>query len=70
MSTALATSHHRASTGLGRSIAGRIGFLPVLLVALIAGMATVDPQFYGIINMLISCATPRSWRSSPVARRW
>jgi ribose transport system permease protein len=52
MSTALATSHHRASTGLGRSIAARIGFLPVLLVALIAGMATVDPQFYGIINML------------------
>nr|WP_246729449.1 ABC transporter permease [Bradyrhizobium sp. BR2003] len=35
-----------------RSIAGRVGFLPALLVLLVAGMSAVDPQFYGIINIL------------------
>nr|WP_249794078.1 ABC transporter permease [Bradyrhizobium sp. BRP56] len=35
-----------------RSFAGRVGFLPALLVLLVAGMSAVDPQFYGIINIL------------------
>lgn len=51
MNTALATAAPRSSIGL-RSIAGRIGFLPALLVALVAGMAAIDPQFYGIVNVL------------------
>ncbi len=52
MSTALTATQPRTSIGFGRSIAGRIGFLPALLVALIAGMSAIDPQFYGIINIL------------------
>jgi ribose transport system permease protein len=52
MSTALAAPHPSAFIGLGRSIAGRIGFLPALLVALVAGMSAIDSQFYGIINLL------------------
>jgi len=52
MSTALAASQPTTAIGLGRSIAGRIGFLPALLVALVVGMSTIDAQFYGIINIL------------------
>ena len=52
MSATLTATHPRASFGLGRSIAGRIGFLPALLVAVIAGMSAIDPQFYGLINIL------------------
>jgi len=52
MSTALTASQPRTAIGLGRSIAGRIGFLPALLVALVAGMSAIDAQFYGIINIL------------------
>jgi ribose transport system permease protein len=52
MSTVLAASRPHTAIGLGRSIAGRIGFLPALLVALVAGMSAIDPQFYGIINIL------------------
>src|SRR5258708_36213237 len=52
MSTALTASQPHTAIALGRSIAGRIGFLPTLLVALVAGMSAVDPQFYGIINIL------------------
>ncbi|MGV7214917.1 ABC transporter permease [Bradyrhizobium sp. UFLA05-112] len=51
MSTALATAGPRSSIGL-RSIVGRIGFLPTLMVLLVVGMSAVDPQFYGIINIL------------------
>jgi ribose transport system permease protein len=51
MSTALITAEPRGAIGL-RSIASRIGFLPALLVLLVAGMSAVDPQFYGIINIL------------------
>ncbi|GLR83506.1 ABC transporter permease [Bradyrhizobium iriomotense] len=51
MSTALITAGPQNSIGL-RSIAGRIGLLPALLVLLVAGMSAVDPQFYGIINIL------------------
>lgn len=51
MSTALATAGSLGSISL-RSIASRIGFLPALLVLLLAGMSAVDPQFYGIINTL------------------
>ncbi|WFU38108.1 ABC transporter permease [Bradyrhizobium sp. CB82] len=51
MSTALITAEPQSSIGL-RSIAGRIGLLPALLVLLVTGMAAVDPQFYGIINIL------------------
>lgn len=36
----------------GRSLLGRIGFLPALLLLVIAGMSAVDPQFYGPINIL------------------
>jgi ribose transport system permease protein len=52
MSTALTASQPRTAIGLGRSIAGRVGFLPALLVALVAGMSAIDAQFYGIINIL------------------
>jgi len=52
MSTALTAAPPHTAAGLGRSIAGRIGFLPVLLVALVAGMSAIDAQFYGIINIL------------------
>ena len=52
MSTALTASLPHTAIGLGRSIAGRIGFLPALLVALVAGMSAIDAQFYGIINIL------------------
>jgi ribose transport system permease protein len=52
MSTALTASQPHTAIGLGRSIVGRIGFLPTLLVALVAGMSAIDPQFYGIINIL------------------
>jgi ribose transport system permease protein len=51
MSTALASAGPQSSISL-RSIAGRIGFLPALLVLLVAGMSAIDPQFYGIINFL------------------
>jgi ribose transport system permease protein len=51
MSTAPMTAEPRSTIGL-RSIAGRIGFLPALLVLLVAGMSAIDPQFYGIINIL------------------
>lgn len=52
MSTALAPPQPETFIGLGRQIAGRIGFLPALLLALVAGMSAIDPQFYGIINLL------------------
>lgn len=52
MSTPLTATQPRISIGSGRSIAGRIGLLPALLVALIACMSAIDPQFYGIINIL------------------
>jgi len=52
MSTALAASQPHTAIALGRSIAGRISFLPTLLVALVAGMSAIDPQFCGIINIL------------------
>jgi ribose transport system permease protein len=52
MSTALTASQPHTAIGLGRSIAGRIGFLPALLVALVAGMSAIDAQFYGVINIL------------------
>ncbi|WBL81506.1 ABC transporter permease [Bradyrhizobium xenonodulans] len=52
MSTVVTASAPRRSMGLGRSLVGRIGFLPALLVALVAGMAAIDPQFYGLINIL------------------
>jgi ribose transport system permease protein len=52
MSTALTASRPHTAIGLGRSIAGRIGFLPALLAALVAGMSAIDAQFYGIINIL------------------
>jgi ribose transport system permease protein len=53
MSTALATLQPHIFIERGRSIAaGRIGFLPALLLALVAGMSAIDPQFYGIINLL------------------
>ncbi|MCP3468883.1 ABC transporter permease [Bradyrhizobium sp. CCGUVB1N3] len=51
MSTVLVTAGPQSSIGL-RSIAGRIGFLPALLLLLVAGMSATDPQFYGIINIL------------------
>jgi ribose transport system permease protein len=51
MSTALLAAAPRITIGL-RSIAGRTGFLPALLVLLVAGMSAVDPQFYGIINII------------------
>ncbi|MGL3214965.1 ABC transporter permease [Bradyrhizobium sp. BR 1433] len=51
MNTALATANPQGEIGL-RSIAGRVGFLPALLVLLVAGMSAIDPQFYGIINIL------------------
>ncbi|MBR0840989.1 ABC transporter permease [Bradyrhizobium liaoningense] len=51
MSTALTAAAPRGTIGL-RAIAGRVGFLPGLLLLLVAGMSAVDPQFYGIINVL------------------
>ncbi|MGY3447646.1 ABC transporter permease [Bradyrhizobium sp. USDA 4473] len=51
MTTALVTTNPHGTLSL-RSMAGRIGFLPALLVMLVAGMSAVDPQFYGIINVL------------------
>ncbi|WFU30127.1 ABC transporter permease [Bradyrhizobium brasilense] len=51
MNTALVTANAQGAIGL-RSFAGRVGFLPALLVLLVAGMSAVDPQFYGIINIL------------------
>ena len=52
MSTVVTATAPRGSIGLGRSIVGRIGFLPALLIALVVGMSAVDPQFYGLINIL------------------
>jgi ribose transport system permease protein len=52
MSTVVVTAAPRTPIRVGRSIAGRIGFLPALLVALIGGMSVIDPQFYGIVNIL------------------
>lgn len=51
MSTALATAQPQSTIGL-RSIAGRIGFLPALLAVLVVSMSVIDPQFYGIVNIL------------------
>ena len=51
MNTALVAPAPRGSISL-RSIAGRIGLLPALLVVLVAGMSAVDAQFYDIINVL------------------
>ncbi|KRQ05724.1 ABC transporter permease [Bradyrhizobium pachyrhizi] len=51
MNTALVSANPQGAIGL-RSIAGRVGFLPALLVLLVAGMSAIDPQFYGIINIL------------------
>ncbi|MBW5435767.1 ABC transporter permease [Bradyrhizobium canariense] len=51
MSTGLIAAEPRSATDL-RSIAGEIGFLPALLVLLVAGMSAVDPQFYGTVNIL------------------
>lgn len=51
MNAAFAVAAPRGPVSL-RSIAGRIGLLPVLLVMLVAGMSAVDAQFYGIINVL------------------
>ncbi|MCP1908000.1 ribose transport system permease protein [Bradyrhizobium elkanii] len=51
MNTAQVTANAQGAIGL-RSIAGRVGFLPALLVLLVAGMSAIDPQFYGIINIL------------------
>lgn len=51
MNTALVAAAPRGSVSL-RSIAGRIGLLPALLVVLVAGMSAVDAQFYGIVNVL------------------
>ncbi|MGY4318706.1 ABC transporter permease [Bradyrhizobium sp. JR3.5] len=51
MNTALVAAAPRGLVSL-RSIAGRIGLLPALLVVLVAGMSAVDAQFYGIINVL------------------
>jgi len=60
MSTALtASSLTRASGSAGRSSDGS-GFLPALLVVLVAGMSTIDSQFYGVNNIITSCATPLS----------
>src|SRR5260370_18293072 len=52
MSTALTASQPHTAIALGRSIAGRIGFLPALLLVLVAGMSAIDSQFYGVINIL------------------
>ncbi|MBR1150347.1 ABC transporter permease [Bradyrhizobium sp. JYMT SZCCT0428] len=52
MSTILTATPPRTTIGSGRSIVGRIGLLPALLVALVAGMSAIDPQFYGILNIL------------------
>jgi len=52
MSTALTASQPHPAIGVRRSIAGRIGFLPALLVVLVAGMSAIDSQFYGVINIL------------------
>ena len=52
MSTTLAAPRPHEPISPGRSIATRIGFLPILLVALVAGMSAIDPQFYGLINLL------------------
>jgi ribose transport system permease protein len=51
MSAALITAEPQSSIS-PRSIAGRIGFLPALLVLLVAAMSAVDPQFYGMINIV------------------
>ncbi|PAY07426.1 ABC transporter permease [Bradyrhizobium sp. UFLA03-84] len=51
MNTALVVAAPRRSVSL-RSIAGRIGLLPALLVLLVAGMSAIDAQFYGLINVL------------------
>src|SRR5262249_4044766 len=51
MSTAPLTAEPRGAIGL-RSISSRIGFFPALLVLLVAGMSAVDPELYGIINIL------------------
>src|SRR5713226_3769485 len=50
--TSCSAAQPHTAIALGRSIAGRISFLPTLLVALVAGMSAIDPQFYGIINIL------------------
>jgi ribose transport system permease protein len=52
MSTALTAAGPGATIRLGRSIAGRVGLLPALLLALIAGMSAIDPQFHGVLNIL------------------
>lgn len=41
-----------AAASHGRRLLGRIGFLPALLVLVVAGMSAVDPQFYGPINIV------------------
>jgi ribose transport system permease protein len=51
MSTVVTAGVPRGSISVP-SIAGRIGFLPALLVAVVAGISAVDPQFYGLINIL------------------
>ncbi|MGN1286256.1 MAG: ABC transporter permease [Bradyrhizobium sp.] len=51
MNTALVAAAPRHAISL-RSIAGKIGLLPALLVLLVAGMSAVDAQFYGLINVL------------------
>ncbi|WAC27745.1 ABC transporter permease [Ancylobacter sp. SL191] len=40
------------AAAFGRRVLGRIGFLPALLVLVVAGMSALDPQFYGPINIL------------------
>ncbi|MGA0560942.1 ABC transporter permease [Ancylobacter sp. VNQ12] len=40
------------ATPYGRSLLGRIGFLPALLVLVVVGMSATDPQFYGPLNIL------------------
>lgn len=51
MNTAMVTAGPQSSIGL-RAVVGRIGFLPALLALLVIGMSVVDPQFYGVINIL------------------
>ncbi len=50
MSTAAATLRPRAPARTGFPI--QIGLLPILLIAVVAGMSLVSPQFYGPINIL------------------
>lgn len=52
MNIAVTAAPHATTIGLGRSIARRIGFLPALLVAVVVAMSAIDPQFYGVGNIL------------------